>query len=75
MEICGRGFVYFATYRRFVDEAVGRRNARNRKRIEIERPALKGLPERRTTDMRTPLAVRQTAALCCGACSTAFPRV
>src|SRR5262245_63582308 len=29
---------------------VGRRNARNRKRIEIERPLLKPLPERRTTD-------------------------
>ena len=45
-----RDFVDLAAYRRFVDEAVGRRNARNRKRIEIERPALKGLPERRTTD-------------------------
>ena len=30
-----------AAYRRFVDEIVGRRNARNRKRIEIERTALK----------------------------------
>jgi hypothetical protein len=29
---------------------VGRRNARNRKRIEIERAALKPLPDRRTTD-------------------------
>ena len=28
-----------ATYRRFIDEMVGRRNARNRKRIEIERAA------------------------------------
>jgi hypothetical protein len=32
------------------DEVVGRRNARNRKRIEIERAALKPLPNRRTTD-------------------------
>ena len=39
-----------AAYRRFVDEVVGRRNARNRKRIEIERAALKPLPDRRTTD-------------------------
>ena len=39
-----------SAYRRFVDEVVGRRNARNRKRIEIERAALKHLPERRTTD-------------------------
>ncbi|MGZ9106697.1 MAG: IS21 family transposase, partial [Rhodoplanes sp.] len=45
-----RDFADLGAYRRFVDEAVGRRNARNRKRIEIERPALKQLPERRTTD-------------------------
>jgi hypothetical protein len=45
-----RDFVDLAAYRRFVDETVGRRNARNRKRIEIERPALKQLPQRRTTD-------------------------
>src|SRR6202163_1888636 len=37
-------------YRRFIDEVVGRRNARNRKRIEIERAALKPLPDRRTAD-------------------------
>src|SRR5438132_2811316 len=43
-------FADLAAYRRFVDEVVGRRNARNRKRIEIERAALKPLPERRTTD-------------------------
>jgi hypothetical protein len=34
----------------FVDEVVGRRNARNRKRIEIERTALKALPAWRTPD-------------------------
>src|SRR3954447_21046613 len=45
-----RDFEDLAAYRRFVDEAVGRRNATNRKRIEIERVALKPLPERRTTD-------------------------
>ena len=45
-----RDFADLAAYRRFVDEVVGRRNARNRKRIEIERAALKPLPERRTTD-------------------------
>jgi len=45
-----RDFTDLAAYRRFVDEVVGRRNARNRKRIEIERAALKPLPERRTTD-------------------------
>src|SRR5262249_48944716 len=45
-----RDFEGLAAYRRFVDEVVGRRNARNRKRIEIERAALKQLPDRRTAD-------------------------
>jgi transposase InsO family protein len=45
-----REFEDLAAYRRLVDEVVGRRNARNRKRIEIERAALKPLPDRRTTD-------------------------
>jgi transposase InsO family protein len=43
-------FADLLTYRCFVDEVVGRRNARNRKRIEIERAALKPLPGRRTAD-------------------------
>jgi hypothetical protein len=37
-------------YRRFLDEIVGRRNARNGKRLELERPSLQSLPARRTTD-------------------------
>jgi transposase InsO family protein len=45
-----RDFADLLAYRRFVDEVLGRRNARNRKRIEIERGALKPLPGRRTTD-------------------------
>jgi hypothetical protein len=45
-----RDFEDLAAYRRFVDEVVGRRNARNRKNIEIERPTLKPLPARRTAD-------------------------
>ena len=45
-----RDFVDLAAYRRFIDEIVGRRNARNRKRLDIERPALQQLPKRRTTD-------------------------
>jgi hypothetical protein len=45
-----RDFADLAAYRRFVDEVIGRRNARNRKRIEIERAALEPLPERRTID-------------------------
>jgi Mu transposase, C-terminal domain len=39
-----------AAYRRFVDEIVGRRNARLAKRIDIERATLQALPPRRTTD-------------------------
>ena len=45
-----RDFEDLTAYRRFIDEVIGRRNARNRKRIEIERTALRPLPERRTTD-------------------------
>src|SRR6202040_1727322 len=45
-----RDFENLPAYRRFIDEVVGRRNARNRKRIEIERAALKPLPDRRTAD-------------------------
>ena len=45
-----RDFDALDAYRRFIDEIVGRRNARNRKRLDIERPALQHLPERRTTD-------------------------
>ena len=45
-----RDFADLTAYRRFVDEVVGRRNARNRRRIEIERVTLKPLPDRRTAD-------------------------
>ena len=43
-------FADLAAYRRFIDEVVGRRNARKRKQIEIEQGVLKQLPERRTSD-------------------------
>ncbi len=39
-----------AAYRGFIDEIVSRRNARNAKRIDIERSELRSLPERRTSD-------------------------
>ncbi len=39
-----------ADYRRFIDELIGRRNARNRKRIEAERAVLRPLPPRRAED-------------------------
>jgi hypothetical protein len=45
-----RDFVTLDAYRQFVDEVVGRRNARRRKLIEIERAALQPLPQQRTTD-------------------------
>jgi len=45
-----RDFDTLDAYRRLVDEIVGRRNARNRKRLELERQALQSLPARRTTD-------------------------
>jgi hypothetical protein len=43
-------FEDLAGYRRFIDEVVGRINARNAKRIDVERASLKPLPPRRTTD-------------------------
>jgi hypothetical protein len=45
-----RDFADIDAYRAFVDCVVGRRNANNRKRIELERAALCSLPQRRTTD-------------------------
>jgi len=45
-----RDFTSLDAYRRFVDEIVGRRNARNAKRLDLERSALQSLPARRTTD-------------------------
>src|SRR6201997_1267797 len=41
-------FEDLTAYRRFIDEVIGRRNARNRRRIEIERTALRPLPAQRT---------------------------
>jgi len=45
-----RDFDTLEAYRRFVDEVVGRRNARNRRRLDLERPVLQTLPTHRTTD-------------------------
>ncbi len=39
-----------ASYRRFLDEVVGRANARRRRAIQAEQSALQSLPVRRTTD-------------------------
>jgi transposase InsO family protein len=45
-----RDFADLCAYRRFIDEVVGRRNARNTARIAVERAALQELPDRRTAD-------------------------
>ena len=45
-----RDFDTLEAYRRFIDEVVGRRNARNRKRLDLERPERQALPAHRTTD-------------------------
>jgi hypothetical protein len=45
-----RDFDDLAAWRSFVDEIVGRGNARNAKRIDQERMALKKLPPRKTAD-------------------------
>lgn len=45
-----RDFEDLSGYRRFIDEVVGRIDARNAKRIDLERASLKPLPARRTTD-------------------------
>jgi len=43
-------FADLVAYRRFIDEVVSRKNARNAKRIEAERPLLQPLPPMRTSD-------------------------
>ncbi len=45
-----RDFAELAAWRAFVDEVVGRANARRRRTVEIERATLLALPARRTTD-------------------------
>ena len=45
-----RDFDDLDAYRRFVDLIIGRQNAHNRKRIELEMPSLGKLPKRRTAD-------------------------
>ena len=47
-----RDFDDLAAWRRFVDELVSRRNARNAARIDLERAELKELPPRKTSTSR-----------------------
>ena len=67
-----RDFDDLDAYRRFVDEMVGRRNANNRKRIELERASAlarcrSGAPP--TTRRRSSRSRRAAASFCAG-CST-----
>jgi hypothetical protein len=53
-----RGTVEFeslSAYRSFLDEIIGRKNARNRQRIDAERAVLQPLPENRTADYEQEL--------------------
>lgn len=56
-----RDFGDLDAYRRFIDEVVGRSNARNAKRIDVERASLRSLPARRTTD-HEEITVRVTSS-------------
>jgi hypothetical protein len=57
-----RDFDTLDAYRRFVDEVVGRRNARNRKRLDLERSALQALPAHRTTDYEQTIVTVTTTS-------------
>jgi len=54
-------FPDLAAYRCFIDEIVGRQNARHAKRIDSERAALQDLPDRRTCDYEQ-VTVRVTSS-------------
>lgn len=49
------------TYRAFLDELIGRKNARNSQRIDAERAVLQSLPETRTTDYEQALVYVSTS--------------
>jgi len=48
-------FEDLGAYRSFLDEIIGRKNARNIKRIDAERPLLQSLPDTRTADYEEEL--------------------
>jgi hypothetical protein len=59
-----RGTIEFedlSSYRSFLDEIVGRKNARNSKRIDAERAVLQELPETRTADYEQALVYVSTS--------------
>jgi transposase InsO family protein len=59
-----RGTIDFddlTAYRSFLDEIVGRKNARNRQRIDAERAVLQPLPDNRTSDYEHELVYASTS--------------
>jgi transposase InsO family protein len=59
-----RGTIDFedlTAYRSFLDEIVGRKNARNRQRIDAERAVLRPLPDNRTADYEQELVYVSTS--------------
>jgi transposase InsO family protein len=52
-----RDFATLEDWRQFVDEITGRRNARHRKRIALERPVLLPLPAHRTPDYEEKIVI------------------
>jgi len=48
-------FENLGVYRSFLDEIIGRKNARNRQRIDAERAVLQALPDNRTADYEQAL--------------------
>ena len=59
-----RGTIDFddlSAYRSFLDEIVGRKNARNRQRIDAERAVLQPLPDNRTADYEHELVYVSTS--------------
>jgi len=54
-------FEDLVAYRSFLDEIIGRKNARNRQRIDAERPVLQPLPDNRTADYEQELVYVSTS--------------
>lgn len=55
-------FDELGAYRLFVDEVVGRRNARNAGRIDVERASLNALPGQRTSDFEDVIVAVSSAS-------------
>lgn len=60
-----RDFEDVAAYQRFIAETVGKRNARRRAEVEIERAAMRPLPRFKTTDFTLASAVVTRTGMIC----------